>query len=113
MIDAHWLNPPPTRDYGIFISPPEALSPSAPLGLSEEACRRSSKMLMWFPPSRPAPTLLLFSALETFPLINLINGQETDGAGVRTSIMAHHKCCSYTLFYRERGQEYKEGKETL
>ena len=79
MIDAHWLNPPPTRDYGIFSSPPEALSPSAPFGLSEEACRRSRKMLMWFPPSRPAPTLLLFSALEIFPLIKLINSQETEG----------------------------------
>lgn len=80
MIDAHWLNPPPTRDYGIFISPLEALSPSAPFGLSEEAYRRSRKMLMWVPPSRPAPTSLLFSALEIFPLIKLINGQETDGA---------------------------------
>lgn len=80
MIDAHWLNLPPTRDYGIFISPPEALSPSAPFGLSEEACGRSRKMLMWFPMSCPAPTLLLFSTLENIHLIKLINGQETEGA---------------------------------
>lgn len=114
MIDAHWLNPPPTRDYGIFISPPEALSPSAPFGLSAEACGRSRKMLMWFPPSRPAPTLLLFSALEIFPLIKLINGQETDGArGENFHYGSSEVLLAHALVQGERGRNIRKEKKHL
>ena len=43
MIDKHWLYLTPTHDYGVFIYPPVALSPSALFGSSEEACRRSTR----------------------------------------------------------------------
>lgn len=43
MIDKHWLYLTPTHDYAVFMYPPVALSPSALFGLSEEACRRSTR----------------------------------------------------------------------
>lgn len=43
MIDKHRLHLTPTHDYGIFKYTPVASSPSAPFGLSEEACRRRAR----------------------------------------------------------------------
>lgn len=100
MIDAHWLNPPPTRDYGIFISPPEALSPSAPFGLSEEACRRSRKTLVW---CTTEPSCTNFTALEIFPLIKLINGQETHAARGCELPLGHIKSAARTRSCTGRG----------
>lgn len=43
MIDKHRLYLTPTHDYAVFIYSPVTLSPWALFGLSEEACRRSTR----------------------------------------------------------------------
>lgn len=78
MIDKHWLQLTPTHDYGVFIYPPVALSPSALFGLSEEACRRRARCDVY---QVILPKLTSLLRALNFHRIKLITGQETEGPG--------------------------------
>lgn len=81
MIDKHWLYLTPTHDYAVFIYPPVAFSPSALFGLSEEACRHSTRRSCDFYRVILTKLTSLFPALN-FHLIKLITGQEAEGLKV-------------------------------
>ncbi len=90
MIDKQWLYLTPTHDYGVFMYPPVALSPSALFGLSEEACRRSAKR-SWFLSSHSHQVNFSFPPLYIFILLNLLLVRKQRGLWVWTPIVANQE----------------------